>query len=1127
MKRWLPLILLVVVVLAVWIIGELARQALSTRMIGSAIALALFALWYLAAWLIDRRAAAPRPATSASDGAAKPAVRVLENQWREALASLRQAHPRSAEQPWYLVVGAPNSGKTSLLLDAGIGLAPVAGAGPGEARPTSTFAWWRNDESLFIDTAGRYTADPRSRPEWLALLRQLRAARPDAPLQGVIACVPVGDLIKKGESAMAGEAQGLRERLDELTAELGVAVPLYVVFTKCDALGGFKDFFADAGRGEKEQVLGYTHPWQAPSTDLGAACAEQNRKLFTALQTRRLLALGKAVNDESRRKLFQFPIQFLAAQRFVGEFLGALARANPLRESAIFRGFYYTSCFQQPARPVEATAAPTTSAPAAPAAPRPAPIALDASIFLSTSQVGLAAPATKAAADARLGFFSNRLLAQVVVPDRALARPTRRSQARARRVRTFCVVVAPSLAALACLWLAYGAARSISLIASCRLPAQSVIDAERNAPNDPARNLEALDALGGRVAELIDTDRGRLDPVVKGAGSLYARRLGSLLLDPCMARVRTDLETLRTTASSSAASAVKDQLYDLYRTYQMLGGRIAASPEVIERTLNEKRRWLVGLEAAGIALDRHTETLAKKQLTLVATHLVPAKLVRIDLDQRVLDAVNKELGESLWIRQGYDDVMRSLAGQFSTLAPESLTSGPEANALTAEGGFSQAFSRQGWNDAVRKALEEKSEGIARTCAELQIPHDVEAIQRRLVERFAGDHQRHWLGLLASTRANGVRELRDAPDTILRLTGKDSPYPGLVKTALGELGLETSGYRLLGPSEKTDWTNPALQAMSELRKDLQQFLAATEAGRRSADTKRVKDLADRFNAISARIGETLGAVQPSEKRAALQKGLDRILRSLWEPLDREMAHEQDRVWREQVHRAFSSGLAGKFPFADAPAEVPLVDFARMFNPVSGWLWSAVRPIEELRAIQVVGEPALTLSEAYQGTLARAQDIRAIFFAANSETVNAPFTLTLVQREGVEDLSFIVGAQTFHLYDRPDARFQAFLKQGEPPAAKIAIRVVTSQWKTQEPGKMDWALLRLLRMGDPKVQAKGAYLFTWPFEGKAAGANVVFKACVLLEANGMEKAVIGDLLTGFVVPETIAPGSSTEK
>ena len=1122
MKRWLPLILLVIAVLAVWIIGELARHVLATRMIGSAIALTLFALWSLGAWLVGRRSKTPRTTSSSSDGAAKPAVRVLENQWREALASLRQAHPRCAEQPWYLVVGAPGSGKTSLLLDAGIGLAPVANAGPGEARPTSTFAWWRNDESLFVDTAGRYTTDPRSRPEWLALLRLVRAARPDGPLQGVIVCVPVGELIKKGEAAMAGEAQGLRERLDEMTAELGVAVPLYVVFTKCDSLGGFKDFFADAGRGEKEQTLGYTHAWNAPSTDLGADCAEQNRKLFSALQTRRLLALGKAVNDESRRKLFQFPIQFLAAQRFVGEFLTALSRTNPLRESALFRGFYYTSCFQ-PSRSVEPAASAASGAPGAKASPAPAPISLDASIFLSASQVGIAVPATKAAADARLGFFANRLLAQVVVPDRALARPTRRSQARARRVRTFCMVVAPCLAVLACLWLGFGAARSISLIASCRLPAQSVIDAERNAPNDAARNLTALDALGGCVARLLETDGGRLDPVVQGAGSLYARRLGTLLLEPCMARVRADLETLRTGAAASTGSAGNDQLYDLYRTYQMLGGRIEASPEVIERTLNEKRRWLVGIEAAGTPLDYNTENLAKKQLKLVATHLAPAKLVRIELDQRVLDGVNKELGESLWIRQGYDDVMRSLAGQFGLLSAESLTSGPEANALTADGGFSKAYSQRGWSDAVRRSLEEKSEGIARTFTELQIPHDIEGIQRRLVERFAGDHQRHWLGLLASTRANGVRELRDAPDTILRLTGKDSPYPGLVKTALGELALETTGYRLLGPSEKIDWTEPALQAMAELRKDLQQFLAATEPGRRSADTKRVKDLADRFNAISARIGETLGAVQPSEKRAALQKGLDHILRSLWEPLDREMAQEQDRVWRDQVHRAFSSGLAGKFPFADAPAEVPLVDFARMFNPVSGWLWGAVRPIEELRTIQVVGASALTLSEAYQGTLARAQDIRAIFFAANSETVNAPFTITLVQREGVEDLSFIVGAQTYHLYDRPDARFQAFLKQGEPPAAKVAIRVVTSQWKTQEPGKMDWALLRLLRMGDPKVQAKGAYLFTWPFEGKAAGSNVVFKACLLLDANGLEKAVIGDLLTGFVVPETIAPGS----
>ena len=47
-----------------------------------------------------------------------------------------------------------------------------------------------------------------------------------------------------------------RRRADELVQRLGVRFPVYLVFTKCDMLQGFVEFFGEMTRREREQIWG-------------------------------------------------------------------------------------------------------------------------------------------------------------------------------------------------------------------------------------------------------------------------------------------------------------------------------------------------------------------------------------------------------------------------------------------------------------------------------------------------------------------------------------------------------------------------------------------------------------------------------------------------------------------------------------------------------------------------------------------------------------------------------------------------------------------------------------------------------------------------------------------------------
>jgi type VI secretion system protein ImpL len=53
-------------------------------------------------------------------------------------------------------------------------------------------------------------------------------------------------------------AKNIRQRIDELIENLGVNFPVYFVFTKCDLIQGFVEYFGDFSEIERSQIWGAT-----------------------------------------------------------------------------------------------------------------------------------------------------------------------------------------------------------------------------------------------------------------------------------------------------------------------------------------------------------------------------------------------------------------------------------------------------------------------------------------------------------------------------------------------------------------------------------------------------------------------------------------------------------------------------------------------------------------------------------------------------------------------------------------------------------------------------------------------------------------------------------------------------
>ena len=246
----------------------------TSRYIAIGLIFVLWLLWGVIKWLRASQATdklvgaivAARPEKEKPS----PEQAKLRERFEEAVAALKQRGGRSLyDLPWYVFIGAPGSGKTTALVNSGLRFPLEQRSGRGAIRGvggTRNCDWWFTEDAVFLDTAGRYTtqdsdqtSDSEGWREFLALLRTYRVRR---PLNGVILTISCQDLLTQGEHERETYIEAARRRLQELTDELRVQLPVYVMVTKCDMVPGFTDYFDDLTQEGRAQVWGVTFPYE-------------------------------------------------------------------------------------------------------------------------------------------------------------------------------------------------------------------------------------------------------------------------------------------------------------------------------------------------------------------------------------------------------------------------------------------------------------------------------------------------------------------------------------------------------------------------------------------------------------------------------------------------------------------------------------------------------------------------------------------------------------------------------------------------------------------------------------------------------------------------------------------------
>lgn len=256
--------------------------------------------------------------------------------------------------PWYVIIGPPGAGKTTALKHSGL-IFPFMdprGGGVRGVGGTRNCDWWFTNEAILLDTAGRYTTEGDDHDEWIAFLQMLKRYRTRKPINGVLIAINIAELIDASEQQLESTGKKLRARIDEVMTQLQMVVPVYLLFTKCDLVAGFIEFFGDIRKSDRAQAWGATIKLAEDKTNPGAIFEREFDVLVQKVHSRSLKRLSQERNREARERIYQFPLEFAGIKRNLTELVQTIFAVNSFQGTPLFRGFYFTSGTQE-GRPLD------------------------------------------------------------------------------------------------------------------------------------------------------------------------------------------------------------------------------------------------------------------------------------------------------------------------------------------------------------------------------------------------------------------------------------------------------------------------------------------------------------------------------------------------------------------------------------------------------------------------------------------------------------------------------------------------------------------------------------------------------------------------------------------------------
>jgi len=285
----------------------------------------------------------------ASKAEVREAVKDLSKKWQEAADSLKQAGLSIYSLPWYLLIGEPQSGKSTTLKNSGLEF-PVGGDALSGSGGTRNCDWWFANEAVILDTAGRFTFQEENAPdanEWTSFLKLLARHRKACPINGVLVVIPCTTLLEDTPEEMDKKAANIRSKLMNVQRTLEIRFPVFIMVTKGDRVLGFSDVFTRLDPVEQKQLFGWSSP-DGPEKPYDEKVFEASfDNIVTRIHKLRLKFCSQEENVQNVDRFFVFPEELRALREPLKRYMNGIFQTTRYDEPFAFRGYYISSGVQQ------------------------------------------------------------------------------------------------------------------------------------------------------------------------------------------------------------------------------------------------------------------------------------------------------------------------------------------------------------------------------------------------------------------------------------------------------------------------------------------------------------------------------------------------------------------------------------------------------------------------------------------------------------------------------------------------------------------------------------------------------------------------------------------------------------
>jgi len=243
--------------------------------------------------------------------------------------------------------------------DLGSNLNDISDNSTNHREPIDISHWYIKDNHIFLDTPGDYATsevDTRTQTPWKKLINLLHGNRKKFPITSIIMTINIAELAMQQSQQSKLHIHLLKQRILELRKLLGKPLPLYILFTKCDLIKGFSEYFDNLTRDERFAALGITlkgdddsgvNTHASTNESMTDAFIKDFNALLQQMNAQVITRLHQEHNPKKRNLIREFPLQLDQLKEVIANVIYQLAEKNSYSHSAKPKAVYFTSSEQK------------------------------------------------------------------------------------------------------------------------------------------------------------------------------------------------------------------------------------------------------------------------------------------------------------------------------------------------------------------------------------------------------------------------------------------------------------------------------------------------------------------------------------------------------------------------------------------------------------------------------------------------------------------------------------------------------------------------------------------------------------------------------------------------------------